>query len=251
MMKKITLILFLVISLYQLPAFSQYRLSGIEAGITPGFSFAAFGNDSLVFAKRRNKITVVQSVKGYSLFRFSDPGRKITIYAGAGVYGKAFYMNKYNFGETFVALLTLGFGFQADTFYLRKVYSETISLITPFGIGWEKKRRAGKDGLSGSIRILLTPGFTAGRYAKITFDSTYKIPTAAEVALVTDQYENASNTFSLSVMPQFNIKLLFIEGKGGIVFGAQPLGIELISPNRRMIRGGWDFSVHLGLIYDW
>jgi hypothetical protein len=250
-MKKIIFILLFTALLYQLPVYSQYRLSGIEAGITPGFSFAAFGNDSLVFAKRRNKITVAQSVKGYGLFRFSDPGRKITIYAGAGVYGKAFYLNKYNFGETFVALLTLGIGFQADTFYLRKVYSETISLITPFGIGWEKKRRAGNNRLAGNIRILLTPGFTAGRYAKITFDSTYKIPSAAEVALVTDQYENAFNTFSLSVMPQFNIKWLFIEGKGGIVIGAQPLGIEMISPNRKLIRGGWDFSVHLALIYEW
>jgi hypothetical protein len=250
-MKKITFISFLIISLYQLPAYSQYRFSGIEAGITPGFSIAGFGNDSLVFAKRRNKPTFAQSVKGYGLFRFSDPDKKITLYAGAGIYGKAASMNKYNFSETFIAILTLGFGFQTDTFYLRKVYSETISLITPIGIGWEKASVRRKSELSGSFRILVAPGFTAGRHSTVTFDSTYKIPTAAEVKLVANQYEQAANKFSLSIMPQFNLKWLFIENKGGVVFGAQPLGIELISPNRKIIRGGWDFSVHLALIYEW
>lgn len=227
---------------------AQFNTPRIEIYAAPGLFFEKLSNDELVPPKRRS-VSRLGDVGLYGL-QVAMPlkNHRFTLKGGAGFSQRHYSLNKYNIDDIFTAFFYFDSYPRRDSFNLGYVRFTNNYFYIPLSFSYTVSNPAHKFRLAFGLN--LRPEFLLQSNAAITFDSTYKIPQAADITAAKKLYTSNASKFLFTAES-------FIEGSfpvyknTGIFFQFRPYSFYASPLDHRLTTSTIEaFSFTFGAFYS-
>jgi hypothetical protein len=172
---------------------SQTNSPKIEAYVAPGFFFEQLSKDSLVPPDRRDHDRLGDVVSYAIQAAIPLKNERWTIKAGVGFSQRHYSLNKYDIGDVFIILFSFGFQLPRDSFNLRYVRFTNNYFQVPVSFSYTVTKPEHNFQLAFGLNF--RSDFLTQSKAEIIFDSTYKVPTRADIIHAKTIYTHNASKF--------------------------------------------------------
>ena len=219
---------------------AQNNYPKLEAYAAPSFFLEHLSNDSLVPPERRSK-TRLGDYGSYAI-QFALPLKKkrFTIKAGAGFTTRHYSLNKYS-------LFPIFFFPGQDGFTIRRVKFTNYYFQVPVSGSYTVTRPLHNFQLA--VGLTLRSDFLSKSNADITFDSTYKVPTASDINQAKTIYTQQATKYVATIEPYAEGSFLVYKNFGAFI-QLRPFSFYASELDKRLTTSTVEiFSSTFGIFY--